>query len=77
MLLTTYIQDESTKTLVLWTIVYLVISFLIVKWLIHNKKKAKAKNEYYHFSQDYRFHGALLFLLIGTVASIIELIKRC
>ena len=43
MLLTTYIQDESTKTLVLWTIVYLVISFLIVKWLIHNKKKAKAK----------------------------------
>jgi ACR3 family arsenite efflux pump ArsB len=77
MLLTTYIQDESTKTLVLITIVCLVIGFFTVKWLIHSKKEAEEKNEYYSIFQDYRLLGILMILLIGTVANIIELIKRC
>ncbi|NNT72369.1 hypothetical protein HKT18_09100 [Flavobacterium sp. IMCC34852] len=76
MLLVKYIQDESTKTLIFYIIVSIVIGFLISKWIISNRKKAEEENEYYHFLSDYRLYGALIILLIGFVATVAELLKR-
>ena len=73
-MLLTFIQDESTKALIFYTGLYLVIGFLIIKWIRYNKRKSEERNEYP--SLDIRLYGALLILLIGLAATINELIKR-
>jgi len=61
MLLETYIQDESTYTLIFYSIVSIIIGFIISKWIISNRKKAAEENEYYNFLSDYRLYGTLIF----------------
>lgn len=74
---TKYIQDESTVTLMFYVFFSLVAFLLIVKWIIYNKKKAEANDEYYYdFFTDFRLYGALIILTIGLFAMIIELAKR-
>jgi uncharacterized membrane protein len=73
----TYIQDKSTKALVVYIIVFLITFFFIVKWIVYNKKKAEEDGEYYfNFFTDYRLYGVLFILLIGLYTTITELIKR-
>lgn len=73
----TYIQDESTKTLVFYVFLFLIIFFLVTKWVIFNKKKAEKNREYYYgFFTDFRLYGVLVILLIGLYAMITEIIKR-
>lgn len=76
-LLTIYIQNESTRALVIYVIVFLITFFFTVKWIIYNKKKAEEDGEYYsNFFTDYRLYGILFILLIGLYTVIAELIKR-
>lgn len=74
---TTYIQDETTTTLVVFMFVCMAGCILSVKWIMHNKKDAEKNNEYYNvISSDFRLIGAILILLMGLIATIAELIKR-
>lgn len=74
---TVYIQNESTKALVIYAIGFLIIFFFIVKWMIYNKKMAEEDGKYYfNFFTKYRLYGVLFILLIGLYATIAELVKR-
>lgn len=77
LLITKYIQDESTSALVLYSIFSMIIGFLIVMWIRYNKKKAESDNEYYFdFFTDNRLYGAIIILIIGIWATVSELLKR-
>lgn len=74
---TKYIQDESTTSLVVYLFVFLIVFFLTVKWIKYNKKEAEANNEYHDdFFTDFRLYGVLLIIMIGIIATIVELSKR-
>lgn len=72
-----YILEENTTSLVVYLFVFLIVFFLTIKWIKYNKKEAEANDEYYcDFFTDFRLYGVLLIIMIGIIATIVELSKR-
>lgn len=71
-----YIQDENTNTLIVYLIIGIVIIFLIAKWDIYESKKCEEEGEYRELISKIRLRSAIIYVLIGIYAVVMELSKR-
>jgi hypothetical protein len=71
-----YIQDENTTTLIVTLIVFIIVSFFVVKWDMYETKKCEIEKEYRDFLSKFRLRTVVLMFAVGIFSIIQELYKR-